>query len=386
MLNDSIFQNLSLDRSVSRWEDKLYEPTPVQLLEDGDLKMHFKRGDFFAPLGYGGINGDKLRVAIWLMMEHINNGGSADIIHGTVVGSPQSPMATAVSRHFGGETVTVLGATKPATAIHHDMVSMSAWFGSKFDIVGSGYNSTIQPRAKKLVQESSKKPFYLEYGITTDHKIETNTAERVRDFHTVGAYQVKNIPKDVSRLIIPAGSCNSCMSVLLGLALWPQEHVKEVHLIGIGPNRIRWIEERLRLIKSTDPALFRKLDTFDRFYTDSPELMPGAEEKSHHTNKLWGRKERIQEHVEKPSFVVTHYDLHTTNWVRYNDLMPNQFGGVDLHPRYEGKVLQYLKEKLPHLINEESMFWIVGSKPTVEAMKPACPELGEVPESITMIG
>ena len=31
------------------------------------------------------------------------------------------------------------------------------------------------------------------------------------------------------------------------------------------------------------------------------------------------------------------------------------------------------------------MFWIVGSKPTVEAMKPACPELGEVPESITMI-
>lgn len=385
MLNDSIFQNLSLDRSVSRWEDKLYEPTPVQLLEDGDLKMHFKRGDFFAPLGYGGINGDKLRVAIWLMMEHLKNGGSPDIIHGTVVGSPQSPMATAVSRHFGGETITVLGATKPETAIKHDMVAMSAWFGSKFDIVGSGYNSTIQPRAKQLTKESSKKPFYLEYGITTDHKIETNDALRICNFHGVGAHQVKNIPQNVSRLIIPAGSCNSCMSVLLGLALYPQEHVKEVHLIGIGPNRIRWMEERLRLIKSVDPVLFRKLDTFDRMYTDSPELMPGAEEKTRHTNKLWGRKEQVQEQVEKPSFTVTHYDLHTTNWVRYNDLMPNQFGGVDLHPRYEGKVLQYLKEKLPHLINEESMFWIVGSKPTVEAMKPACPELGEVPESIIMI-
>lgn len=384
-MNGSIFDFLSIDRRVSRWEEKLYEMTPVQLIEDGDLKMHFKRGDFFAPLGYGGINGDKLRVAIWLMTEHLKNGGSPDIIHGTVVGSPQSPMATAVSRHFGGETITVLGATKPETAIKHDMVSMSAWFGSKFDIVGSGYNSTIQPRAKKLVQESSKKPFYLEYGITTDHKIETNTAERVRDFHTVGAYQVKNIPKDVSRLVIPAGSCNSCMSVLLGLALWPQEHVKEVHLIGIGPNRIRWIEERLRLIKSTDPALFRKLDTFDRLYTDSPELMPGAEEKTRHTNKLWGRKEQIQQ-VEKPSFTVTHYDLHTTNWVRYNDLMPNQFGEVELHPRYEGKVLQYLKEKLPHLIGEDSLFWIVGSKPSVEAMKPACPELGEVPESIIMTG
>lgn len=387
MINDSIFEYLSIDRRASHWEDRLYDLTPVQLLEDNGLKMYFKRGDFFAPLGYGGINGDKLRVAIWLMTEHLRNGGSPDIIHGTVVGSPQSPMATAVSRHFGGETITVLGATKPTTAIKHDMVSMSAWFGSKFDIVGSGYNSTIQPRAKQLINESSKKPFYLEYGITTDHKIETNDALRICNFHGVGAHQVKNIPKSVSRLVIPAGSCNSCMSVLLGLALYPQEHVKEIHLIGIGPNRIRWMEERLRLIKSVDPVLFRKLDTFDRVYTDSPELMPGVSEQSgRHTNKLWGKKEKKVEEVEKPSFTVTHYDLHTTNWVRYNDLMPNQFGGVELHPRYEGKVLQYLKEKLPHLISEDSMFWIVGSKPSIEAMKPACPELGEVPESITMIG
>lgn len=373
-MNISIFPKFTLNRSVLAWDDYLSELTPVQLLEHDDQKLWFKRGDAFAPLGYGGINGDKLRVAIWLLKEHIASGGSPDIIHGTVVGSPQSPMATAVSRHFGGKTTTVLGATKPTTAIKHDMVAMSAWFGSNFDYVGSGYNSTIQPHCKKLVSRSEGKPFYLEYGITTDHKIETNTPSRIRAFHEVGAPQVQNIPKSVKRLIIPAGSCNSCMSILLGLALYPQEQIEEVHLIGIGPNRIKWINDRLEMIKSTDPVLFKDLLNFEKVYHDNPEFMVPQG-----TKKLWGVANVSK---ENPKFKLHHYDLHTTNWVRYNDLIPNSFGGAELHPRYEGKVLEYLKEKLPQLINDESLFWIVGSKPSVEAMKAHCPELGEIPDTI----
>ena len=373
-MNESIFPKFSLDRNVVAWDDYLSELTPVELVEQDNKSMWFKRGDTFAPLGFGGINGDKLRVAIWLLKEHIAAGGSPDIIHGTVVGSPQSPMATAVSRHFGGKTVTVLGATKPKSAIKHDMVAMSAWFGSTFDYVGSGYNATIQPQAKRLVEASSK-AFYLEYGITTDHSIDSNTPERIRSFHEVGAPQVKNIPKSVKRLIIPSGSCNSCMSILLGLALYPQPQIEEVHLIGIGPNRLKWIKSRLELIKSTDPELFKDLMSFEKIYRDNPEL----ESENNGTKKLWGCN---QPEVYEPKFKLHHYDLHTTNWVRYNDLMPNSFGDIELHPRYEGKVLEYMKTVLPHLINEESLFWIIGSKPSVKAMKVNCPELGEVPETI----
>lgn len=370
---NSIFPTFTLDRTVLAWDDYLTVLTPVELKTEDNTSMWFKRGDTFAPLGYGGINGDKLRVAIWLLKEHIASGGSPDIIHGTVVGSPQSPMATAVSRHFGGKTVTVLGATKPATAIKHDMVAMSAWFGSSFSYVGSGYNATIQPHCKRLVKDSSK-AFYLEYGITTDHSIETNDAARIRAFHEVGAPQVQNIPKTVSKLLIPAGSCNSCMSILLGLALYPQPQIKEVHLVGIGPNRIKWINKRLEMIKSTDPELFKDLLNFESMFHDNPEFMKPAG-----TKKLWGSVEAT---TSTPKFKLHHYDLHTTNWVRYNDLMPNDFGDISLHPRYEGKVLEYLNQKLPHLINEESLFWIIGSKPSVSVMKPHCPELGEVPIEI----
>jgi hypothetical protein len=285
-------------------------------------------------------------------------------------------MATAVSRHFGGHTTTVLGATKPATAIKHDMVAMSAWFGSSFEYVGSGYNSTIQPKCKSLVAESSSRPFYLEYGITTDQKIPTNTASRIRAFHEVGAPQVQNIPKSVKRLIIPAGSCNSCMSILTGLALYPQPQIEEVHLIGIGPNRIKWMQDRLELIKSTDPEKFKDLMNFEKHYRDNPELSGDVEIG---TKKLWGSSSPI---VTDPKFKLFHYDLHTTNWVKYSDLIPNQFDGIELHPRYEGKVLEYLKQNIPELINEESLFWIIGSKPSIDAMRCNCPELGAIPEHL----
>lgn len=375
-MQGTIFKNPSLDRAITKWEDMLYEPTPVQSIEHEGKTMMFKRGDYFAPLGYGGINGDKLRVAIWLMLEHLKNGGSPDIVHGTVVGSPQSPMATAVSRHFGGETITVLGATKPKTAIKHGMVEMSAWFGSKFDFVGSGYNSTIQPRCKKIVIENKPNAFYLEYGITTDHKIETNTAERIRDFHSVGAHQVANIPDTVKDLIIPAGSCNCTMSVLLGLAMYPKPNLERVHLVGIGPNRIKWIETRLKMIQETDPVTYKNLLNFKKNYTHNKDL-----EKATRSNALWEDIIETPKNSE-PAFELVHYDLHTTNWVRYHDLIPNGWGNIELHPRYEGKVLEYMKKQLPHLIKEDSLFWIVGSKPSIEPMKQYCPELGEVPESI----
>ena len=106
-MNKTIFDILSLDRNLVHWEDYLYKHTPCELVVNPETNQQvwFKREDYFAPLSnYAnakqGINGSKLRQAIWLMVEHLKAGGSPDIIHGTVVGSPQSPMATAVSRHF----------------------------------------------------------------------------------------------------------------------------------------------------------------------------------------------------------------------------------------------------------------------------------------------
>ena len=55
---DTTFETCSLDRKLIHWEDHIHDLSPVE--QHGGL--FFKREDFFAPLGYGNINGSKLRV------------------------------------------------------------------------------------------------------------------------------------------------------------------------------------------------------------------------------------------------------------------------------------------------------------------------------------
>ncbi|AGY47545.1 hypothetical protein Marshall_28 [Salmonella phage Marshall] len=386
----TIFNVLSLNRDHIHWEDYLYKHTPCELVANPETNQQvwFKREDYFAPLscymnGKQGINGSKLRQAIWLMVEHLKAGGSPDLIHGTVVGSPQSPMATAVSRHFGGKTTTVLGATKPTTCMNHDMVKMSAWFGSEFNFVGSGYNSTIQPRCKKLIEQQNPKAYYLEYGITLDHTL--HSPERIAGFHMLGGEQVANIPDHITDLIIPAGSCNSCTSILTGLAMHPKPNLKNVYLIGIGPNRLDFIESRLRVIGKQ--ANLPHITDFTRCYHDNPDYVYGKKDLQHASKSvslaglLMGIREKGESEITLPRFAVHHWDLHTTNWVRYNDLMDYQWGDIELHPRYEGKVMTWIQQHKPELLNENTLFWIVGSKPYIESMKAACPELS-MPEQV----
>lgn len=385
----TIFPLQTLDRAKMKWDDFLYTFTPCELVENPETqqKTWFKREDYFAPLsnyedGQQGINGSKLRQAIWLMQQHILAGGSPDIIHGTVIGSPQSPMATAVSRHFGGKTTTVLGATSAKTCLRHDMVGMSAWFGSEFNFVGSGYNSTIQPRCKALIEGTKPDAYYLEYGITLDH--EKHSSARLAAFHALGGYQVQNIPDHITDLIIPAGSCNSCTSIFTGLAMYPKPNLKNVWLVGIGPNRLKFIEERLDIIgKELNLPHIR---AWTRDYRDNPDF--GKDTKPEKAKSLLalmgGEKVPVKGNLAEipPRFTVHHWDLHTTNWVRYNDLMDYQWGDIELHPRYEGKVMRFIQERAPELLNENTLFWIVGSKPYIKPMMKNCPELGDIPTEI----
>ena len=75
---NTIFQTLSLDRSQIHWEEQLLELTPVE--EVGGV--WFKREDYFAPLGYSGINGSKLRQCIYLIDEYVRTASLEENIVG----------------------------------------------------------------------------------------------------------------------------------------------------------------------------------------------------------------------------------------------------------------------------------------------------------------
>lgn len=356
----TIFGVQSLSRQQVRWEDYLQDLTPVELHQG----IWFKREDYFAPLGYGGINGSKLRQCIWMMYEYVQGGGKVGLVSGASVKSPQLPMGAAVAQHFGLPSVMVIGATTPESALKHENVFSAAWFGAKFALSKVAYNPNLQRMVKELQKQPGLRGAYeLEYGITT-----TQSDEAIWEFHLLGARQVRNIPTGVKTLIIPAGSCNSCVSVLYGLVRY-QIPVERVVLYGIGPTRLALIEERLAAIERVTRTNIRCY--FRRMYHHHQDL---AEE--HNARRPLGFW---------PPYILEHYDLHETKYASYQDEMPASFDGIDFHPTYEGKVWRYIGER--HPINRsagDTCFWIVGSRPSAVAMVKQLRTLGDPPTKLPL--
>ena len=60
-------------------------------------------------------------------------------------------------------------------------------------------------------------------------------------------------------------------------------------------------------------------------------------------------------------------------YTTYNDLMPYNFADLEFHPRYEGKMMNFMQDHLHDFrqyLNDRTLFWIVGSKPLASAMVP----------------
>lgn len=338
-VNKTVFDVLSIDRGEVHWEDYIGVLTPIERIENKDGRScYFKREDYFAPLGFHGINGAKLRQAIYLFGRHA--AGKSKVINGTSVKSPQIPMSSACARHFGKSIKCVLGATKPETAPKREMVDMALFFGCDFEYINIGYNHNLQLKCQEILKQDPEETFYLEYGITLNHN--SHPAKDILDFHYVGAQQVRNIPDHVTDLVIPAGSCNSATSVLMGLMYFGWKNLKRIHLVGVGPSKIQYMTERLEVIGQAagwDYEIFKNLPyTFMSLKKEFP-------------------------------LEAIFYDLHGTKYVDYQDEMPFDFGGMDLHPTYEGKVMTYIYEKMPELINDNTLFWIVGNKPYKKEME-----------------
>lgn len=337
------FGVLSLDHAQVQWENHLRDLTPVE--EVGGI--FFKREDRFAPLGYGGINGSKLRQCIWLVSNYKKDLGAraVGIVSGASVKSPQLSMGAAVAKHFDLRCLLVIG-SGGARVMEHENVALAAWFGAEFYVEKIAYNPGLQKRVRDLLATPTlREHFQLEYGITVD----STDDRRVERFHALGAWQVSNIPPEVETLVLPAGSCNSCTSVLYGIARERPKRLKNVLLFGIGPTRLDFIEQRLGAIERQTGMEIRRL--FRREYHSHPDLA-----KAHNVGV-------------SPSapYRMVHYDLHATKFVDYQDEMPYRLQGIEFHPTYEGKVMTYLtlhgNQFREFWKSGRAMFWIIGSKP-----------------------
>jgi len=309
----SIFPKFSLDRTEIHWEDYLTILTPWENCQGVWFKMEHE----FAPLGYGGPNGSKCRQLIHLMSS--TRAGKTHVLSGASVKSPQLSMSAIIGAHYGLPSRLIVGATKPETLMNHPNPRIAAGFGATFEYINVAYNPALQREVAKLTKPSS---LVVKYGITVDHQ--TCTVEDLLAFHAVGANQVKNLPDEVNVLIVPAGSCNSLVSVLTGLRHDPK-NVKMLYTLGIGPDKMDWVRERC---------------------------------------------DKLGFNIDHMPFRWKHHSLHDTGFSTYQDVMKESFGGIDFHGTYEGKMIRYLKSKGG--LNQDGTvgFWIVGSEPKLNVIEP----------------
>lgn len=304
----------NLDASIAA-KYTVLEMTPV----DFRGGVYLKREDLYAPFGIGNVNGSKVRQCIYLFSNYLSHGGNKGLVSGASVKSSQIPLGTIIAKELGGlPSVHVIGATTPKAAIRNEQVAIADYYGAKFQISRVAYNPVLQYRAKSLAKELDW--FYLEYGSAINHAVADK--KDVLAYHQLGANQVQNIPDDVETLIVPTGSCNTLISIILGIAYFRPEI--EILCLQIGPDKQDYVAQRLNVL-----------------------------------NAATG--------LDLASVKRTYIDL-TQRW-QYRDNVSFDFNGIYMHPTYEGKCFLYLSEH-PELLNPKSCFWLTGAMPELRLIDP----------------
>ena len=312
-MSNSVFTEFTLDRDRVRWEDHLATLTPWE--QRGGI--WFKREDYFAPLGYGGPNGSKMRQLIWYVNKFRK--GRTHIVTGASIQSPQLSMSAIVGAHYGLRARQIVY-SKPETVLKHENPRIAYGFGAEFEFASGPYNPILQRKVVDLTQPNS---LVVEYGITVPH--DRYPAEYVRKFHEIGAHQVSNLPESVKTLIAPAGSCNSLCSILLGLTR-DSKNLETLFTLGIGPEKRSWVRERMA---------------------------------------------KIGINTEQLPFKWKHFSLHETGFSRYSDKFTGeQFEGIAFHPTYEAKMWRWLRQNTTPADDGSVGFWIVGSAPNPNVIEP----------------
>jgi hypothetical protein len=344
----NVFPQATLDHQAMPWEHYLHALTPITTGE----RVLYKREDAFAPLGLGGINGAKLRQLIHLIGGYRAAGGTRGVLTGASVLSPQNAMAACVAAHYGLPSLVILGGTTPASAARHENVAIAQAAGARLHIIRVGYNPALQREVTRLHEHGGYHDWYpLHYGIGTTPGA---PGAALAAFHALGAAQVANLPARVRTLVMTLGSGYSAISVLLGIAQRRPAGLERVVLLGIGPNRLAFMDERLRQLGAhlgLDAAGY-----FTRRYHQHPELEAA--------------------HQQPGRVLLEHHDLHATGWATYGRRMRASADGIAFHPTYEGKAITWLGQHQPAWwagARHDVLVWLVGGAATRHAMRAALP-------------
>jgi len=244
--------------------------TPIE--KSGNL--YFKRDDYFIVNGAGG---GKSRSCLYLATEL--NKDNKDLVTAGSRLSPQINIVSKIAEHLGLKSY----AHCPSGELS-DVLNDAVKHGINLVRHKVGYNNVIIKRAKDDCLDNDR--FYIPFGMECEEAVN----------QTAG--QVKDIPTDVKRIIIPVGSGMSLAGVLTGLV---DNNIK-IPVLGV--------------VTGADPT--KRLDKYAPVFWRT--MM---------------------------TFAKSELDYH-------KKVVDNVLNGINLDPIYESKCIPFVKDG--------DLFWIVGNR------------------------
>ena len=258
--------------------------TPVELHED----IWLKREDLYrAP---SGANGSKYRAA-QAILRGIN---PPAVVTAASVRSPQHIITATVAAELGIPCTVVVGGTK--RPLDHPSVRAAAELGAEVTVGAVGYNTYLQSYGRDIAQLTGA--FQMPYGLACPPELDP------WEVFASTARQASALPAEVTTLVVPFGSTNTALGILMGLPTGIA-----VKFVSVGNVTLESFAEQARRLNVPYPA--------DVEFTKVP----------------WS----------------------------YSESRRGAIGSVKLHPTYEGKVLAHLDAEKPSWWRaENTALWVVG--------------------------
>jgi 1-aminocyclopropane-1-carboxylate deaminase/D-cysteine desulfhydrase-like pyridoxal-dependent ACC family enzyme len=238
--------------------------------------------------------------------------GATGLVYGGSVLAPALGRVASAAAERGMSCHLVLG-SKPDSAVRHPTVRVAVEAGAELVHSRAPYNPALQAVARRMALGSAGALWQVPYGVSTPSEWSSG---QVLNFLEQDADEVELVPGQQMRtLVISLGSGNAAAGMLYGLATRGHD-LDRVVLVGVGPDRMNWLRQRLEFVGVDFGYL--------------PELV--------------------------------HMPLHP-HYAEYGDRMPETVDDIVMHPTYEGKVVRYLNELAPSWWTRRdgtTGFWIVG--------------------------
>lgn len=267
-------------------------------------EYYFKREDLYIPFDFSPANGSKLRQCQLLVEKNIDNHNG--LITGTSIYSPQAVIVASVAKDIKKPCKIYYGGTNKDKLSQNKYAVLCCQLGADVDVVSKmAYTSVLNNKAQLFANESG---FYnVRYGFDLIDNLDV--------FIHSTAWQVGNLPDDISKIIITVGSSITLIGVLYGIAIHNKE-IQEVYAIGVAPNRIGQIERYAHEI-----------------YFETGVLLP----------------------IDRIKYIDA---FNMYKGFKYENTKNEEYCGIKFHPRYEAKTFSWLKEQN---LGEGTLMWITGN-------------------------